>query len=363
MVNVLVVEDSGVARELIKHILTSDPDIRVIGTACNGEEALEFLKTARPDVITMDIIMPKMDGYEATRRIMETNPLPIVIVSASLVREEVERTWKAVEAGAVAVLEKPRLSEMGNPTGEAAKLIQTVKLMAQVKVVRRWRRSASTAKSAVPQAAGVQTTKAVASATATSAALQSRPKQEVKAVAIGASTGGPQALLQIFSRLPASFPVPLFLVQHISPGFTSGFVDWLNRSTPLEMRLPADCERARPGFIYTAPDGVHMRVDAGGRIRLTDDPPVGGIRPAVAALFASVVKTYGARSVGVLLTGMGRDGAEEMKALRDVGAITIAQDEESCIVYGMPAEAVKLGGAKYSLNPDKIAEMLIHLVK
>jgi two-component system, chemotaxis family, protein-glutamate methylesterase/glutaminase len=350
MINVLVVEDSPVALELLKHILSADPEIRIIGTATNGLEAVEFVNSKKPDVITMDIIMPKMDGFEATRRIMESNPVPIVIVSASLVSEEVEKTWRAVEAGAVAVLEKPKYSKPGQPSEDAARLIQTVKLMSQVKVVRRWRRAAPG--TPTPTTAAQPRPQVVA---------RSEAVRTVKVVAIGASTGGPPVLQQIFSKLPGDFPFPVLLVQHISPGFSKGFVDWLNRTSNLRVDLASSGETALPGHVYVAPDALQMKVDASGRIILAGDAPENGIRPSVSYLFRSVARSFGAKAIGILLTGMGRDGAEELKTMRDGGAMTIAQDKESCIVYGMPMEAVKIGGAQYSLSPEKITEFLMKL--
>ncbi|AFM22791.1 chemotaxis-specific protein-glutamate methyltransferase CheB [Desulfomonile tiedjei] len=355
MIKVLVVEDSPVALELLKHILSSDPEITVVGTATNGLEAVEFVQRERPDVVTMDIIMPKMDGFEATRQIMGTCPVPIVIVSASLVREEVEKTWRAVEAGAVAVLEKPRYVGLGRTTEEGERLVQTVKLMSQVKVVRRWNKASS----AVPAPkTSLPSPRPIAKPDRQIVPVS---EQKIKLVAIGASTGGPPVLQQIFSSLPLSFPAPILLVQHISPGFTHGFVDWLNRTATLQARLADDGERIIPGNIYVAPDGHQMKVDAGGRIILTTEEAENGIRPSISYLFRSVAHAFGAKSMGILLTGMGRDGADELKTMRDKGALTIAQDKESSIVYGMPMEAVRLGAAQYSLPPDKIIDMLMKI--
>lgn len=347
MIKVLVVEDSATARELITHILSSDPEITVIGTAADGAEAVEFVLRHRPDVVTMDIIMPKMDGFEATRRIMETNPLPIVIVSASLVKEEVEKTWRAVEAGAVAVLEKPRYPDLVNKSGDAAKLVETVKLMSQVKVVRRWKKTPTAGPP--PKHAPIRI------------APPSRPGQ-VKVVVMGASTGGPQTLQRILSKLPATYPAPILLVQHITPGFTAGFVDWLDRSCALRVRIAANGERAIPGTVYVAPDGLQMKIDRSCAIAAVGDVPENGLRPSVSYLFRSVAGAFGNQAVGVLLTGMGRDGAAELKLMREQGAVTIAQDKESCIVYGMPGEAVKLDAAGHSLPPEGITDMLLKLV-
>jgi len=348
MIKVLVVEDSPVAAELLIHILSSDPEITVMGTARNGLEAIEFLSRDKPDVVTMDIIMPKMDGLEATRRIMETSPVPIVVVSASLVREEVDKTFLALEVGAVAALEKPRLSELGRPGVEADKLIEVVKLMSQVKVVRRWKRAAPAPKN--------ESLREVVPA-------PKLPAGDVKVVAIGASTGGPAVLNQILSGLSLDFPVPILVVQHIAPGFASGFVDWLNRASPLSVHLAQDGEIARPGSVYVAPDGFQMRIGPNLSIALTTEGPESGLRPSVSYLFRSVAESFGDKALGILLTGMGRDGADDLKLMRDKGAVTVAQDKETCVVYGMPGEAAKIGAARHSLPPDKITEMLRRLAK
>ncbi len=342
MIRVLIVDDSPVARALLQHILSSDPQIEVIGTANNGEEAIAFTKNEKPDLITMDIIMPRMDGFQATRKIMEATPVPILVVSASVKREEVEKTWRAVEAGAVGVLEKPSYADMGVPNGNAAKLVETVKVMSQVKTVRRWKKPSESDRIPSPQ----------------KILEQDRAKKNLKIVAIGASTGGPQALKQILSQLPKSFKLPVLIVQHIAPGFTEGFVNWMNTVSALPVRMASDGEQPRPGEVYVAPDFHHMRVGRNRKIALAADEQDNGIKPSVASLFRSVAEVYGSEAVGVLLTGMGRDGATELKLMESKGAVTIAQDKESCLVFGMPGEAVKIGAAKYSLSPDKIAEML-----
>lgn len=348
MVSVLVVEDSAVIREFIVHLLSSNPELRVVGTAANGEEALEAVKRWRPDVITMDINMPRMNGFEATRRIMETWPTPIVIVSGSWDPQEVAASFRAVEAGALAVL--PRPPGVGHPDhdSESAKLIQTVKLMAEVKVVRRWGRPRQEVAAPVPLASNQTKIEQI--------------QAEVQAVAIGASTGGPLVLQRILSRLPKVFPAPIFIVQHMAAGFIPGFVEWLAQSSSLPVRLAAQGEVAQPGQVYVAPDGVQMKIVPGGRIGLTQDALENGLRPSVSYLFRSVGEIYGKGAVGVLLTGMGRDGAEELKMMRDRGAITLAQDEESSVVHGMPSAAILLGAAAYVLPPDRIATALASLI-
>jgi two-component system chemotaxis response regulator CheB len=340
MIKVLVVEDSPVVREFLVYILNSDPAIQVIGTASTGEEGLEAVRRLKPDIVTMDIHMPKMDGWKATRRIMETRPTPIVIVSGSSTVKEVVTAFRAVEAGALAVVSRPK--GIGDPEYEitSRELIQTVKLMSEVKVVKRWPHFK---KEPVPPTAEERLKAASA---------------EVKVVAIGSSTGGPMVLQTILSRLPKDFPVPILIVQHMGSGFISGFAEWLADSSVLPVHVAIDNERLLPGHVYLAPDGLHMRVGAGKRIMLSKEEPENGLRPSVSHLFRSMAQVFGRNAIGVLLTGMGRDGAEELKSMKDRGAITIAQDKESSTVYGMPGEAINLGAATYVLPPERIASAL-----
>jgi two-component system chemotaxis response regulator CheB len=347
-VRVLVVEDSASVRELLVHILGSDSEIAVIGTASNGEEAIEAARDSRPDVITMDVQMPKMNGLEATRRIMEICPTPIVIVSGSSARDEVVATFDALEAGALAFVEKP--NGVGHPLhGMAAEhLVETVKLMSEVRVVRRWpKRQAPSARAPAPSQ--VEDTRVTPA--------------PIELVAIGASTGGPVVLRTILSELPRDLRAPILVVQHISAGFTEGFAEWLAQSSGIPVRVAVDGECPLPGHVYVAPDGLHMKVEHGGRIALSRDRPENGHRPSVSYLFRSVAAVAGRRAIGVLLTGMGRDGAEELKLMKDKGAVTIAQDQESSVIHGMPGEAIGLDAATYVLSPDRIAAALADLIE
>ena len=344
MIKVLIVEDSVVAQEFLKHILTSDPAIQVVGIANNGEEAIELVRQKKPDVITMDIYMPKMDGFETTRRIMETLPTPIVIVSGIGRIKEAAYTFKLLEAGALTVVLRPPAFD--NPGNKAAvdELIATVKLMSEVKVVRRER----SLKSRDMKAEIIKTTEAVGG---------------IALIAIGASAGGPQALQKLLSRLPRDLSVPVLIVQHIAAGFVEGFADWLGGSILLPVHIAARGEKPLPGHCYIAPDNFHMGVGHDLRIVLSSNEPKNGSQPSVAYLFHSVADVLGPHAVGVLLTGMGRDGAIELKEMKDKGAATFAQNKESSVVFGMPGEAVKLDAATYILSPEEIADNLAALVK
>lgn len=344
MIKVLIVEDSAVVREFLVRILGSDPAIQVVGTANDGEEALEAVRRWQPDVITMDIHMPKLDGVEATRGIMETHPTPIVIVSGSTDPREVATTFHAMEAGALAVLRRP--AGIGHPDHEATarELVQTVKLMSEVKVVRRWPR-----------------VRREISAPGPPEPVVGRAPAGVEVIAIGASTGGPPVLQTILAGLPNDFPAPVLIVQHMAPGFTAGFVEWLAQSSGLPVHMATHRESMLPGHVYVAPDDFQMKVERGGRIVLARDEPENGLRPSVSYLFRSLAEVYGGQAVTGLLTGMGRDGAAELKLLREKGAVTFAQDKESSVVHGMPGEAIKLDAATLILRPEKIAAALTSL--
>jgi two-component system chemotaxis response regulator CheB len=342
-IKVLVADDSQVTRMLLVQLLNSDPCIRVIGAVNDGQAALDFLAAGaeRPDVVVMDIHMPRLDGFEATRRIMETQPLPIIICTATASPQDLAVAFRSMEAGAVACVAKPvALGADFEPRLD--NLLQTVRLMSEVKVVRRWNRSRS-APVMLP-ASGSGKPKASAG---------------VKLIGIGASTGGPLVLQTILSGLPKDFPVPLLIVQHIARGFLPGMVDWLSQTTGLRMHIAAHGASPLPGHAYVAPDDFHLAADARGHLVLAREEAESGLRPAVSYLFRSLADSYGANAIGVLLTGMGRDGATELKRMKDHGAHTIAQDRDSSIVHGMPGAAIELGAASQVLAADKIAGALI----
>ena len=334
MVRVLVVEDSAVTREYLMYLLGEDPALSVVGTARDGVEAVAQAERLKPDVIVMDVHMPRMNGLEATRQIMERVPTPIVIVSASISREEVQWAFKALEAGALTALDKPGGPDHPDHAEAARRLVETVKLMAEVRVVRRWRRQE---RPVVPPP------------------VSTRPDRVIRLVAIGASTGGPQAVATVLRDLPGDLAVPILLVQHIAPGFAAGLVEWLDQSTQLAVKLAGPGEGVRPGTVYVAPDGSQMGITRGGRIVLAKDSVDGGFCPSASYLFGSVAEAYGRSAAAILLTGMGRDGAGGLLRLRQMGGLTIAQDEETSVIFGMPGEAVRLGAAEYVLSPEQIA--------
>jgi len=349
MINVLVVEDSRVIRDYLVYILETDADIRVLGTADSGEAALAFLATHRPDAILMDVHLPGIDGFETTRQIMASNPVPIVVCTASTQFDQAHTAIRALQVGALAVLKKPRGLDDPGAEAEAAAIISTIKLMSEVKVVRRWHQTPAVATPLAPALAGP--------------APRDGAGHDAAVVAIGASTGGPPAVSQILSGLSTAFPVPILVVQHICAGFTVAFAEWLATVSGLAVHVAQGGETPLPGHVYVAPDDRHLRVSPRGELQTTRDEPHNGLRPSVGILFRSVAERFGRRAVGVLLTGMGRDGAEELKLMADRGALTIAQDEQSCVVFGMPAEAIKLGATRFVFPPHRIAELLSAVVR
>jgi two-component system chemotaxis response regulator CheB len=337
MIRVLLAEDSAVTRAYLSYLLEDDPGIEVVGAAKDGQEAVELAAKLRPDVILMDVHMPNLDGYEATRQIMETTPTPIVMATASSSQSETRGGFTALEAGALILLSKPpALWEEGHEES-AAELLRTLKLMAEVRVVRRWagrRENGGHPSNRFP-----------------------RPR-DPKVVAIGASTGGPQTISTILAALPGPLGVPVLLVQHISDGFIDGFVEWLGTRTSMRVVVAAQGDELRPGTVHVAGGGRHMTVTRDGRLNLDHGPPMYGFRPSISRLFDSVATYAGREAVGVLLTGMGRDGADGLRRMRDAGGLTMAQDEASCVIFGMPGEAVRLKAACEVLPPAAIAEAL-----
>jgi two-component system, chemotaxis family, protein-glutamate methylesterase/glutaminase len=351
---VLVTEDSVVARALLTSIINRDPGLEVVGEARDGEQAVELTAKLKPDVITMDVHMPKMDGLEATRRIMSETPTPIVVISA-IDPKDVRLSFEALDSGALAVLAKPTGPTAPDFSQRAGEIVSTVKTMAGVRVVRRRPRlmSAGTA------APGASAPAAAAPVRPVAAASRPSARRKIDIVAIGSSTGGPDALGKIVSALPGDAPVPIVIVQHITVGFHQGLVDWLNNVTTLNVRLGGDGEALAPGDVVIAPGEHQMAVAPGGRLKLTDEEPVRGHRPSATHLFHSVARAYGGSALGVILTGMGDDGADGLVAMHNAGSWVIGQDEATCVVYGMPREAALRGAVSEVLPLGDIARAIV----
>jgi two-component system chemotaxis response regulator CheB len=327
-IRVLVAEDSLTVRELLVAILESDPEIQVVGQAKDGAEAVALAERLKPDVITMDVQMPVLDGLEATKEIMVRAPTPIVIVSSSESRPELRRSFDAMRAGALMVLEKPEDPRSPLFDGRRERFLEMIKAMSRVKVVRR------------------HAVKPRPRAGARSGVLPGA----IEVVAIAASTGGPAALQKLLGALPRDFEVPILLVQHFAVGFVEGFAAWLAGGTLLRVKVAEQGESLAPRTVYVAPDHHHLGVTRSGHVALSDSEPVGGHRPAADFLFHSVAAAYGQAVLGVVLTGMGRDGAAGAARIHESGGIVLAQDEATSVVFGMNREAIE-SGAVSAIHP------------
>ncbi len=325
-------------------MLEDTPDIEVVGQAMNGVEAVRMAMRLKPNVITMDIRMPRMDGLEATRRIMTVQPTPIVILSSSVYASDSGNAFNAIEAGALTVIEKPK--GLGEKDFEMVRsqLITAVRSMAAVKVVGR--------QTTFPRGEGIGLRTAM---------LHEYFARHVQLVAIASSTGGPPTLMQIFSQLPKDFCIPIVVVQHILPQFAQGMVEWLNSRSALPVSLATHGERYTPGKILICPGDVHMVITPGGVIRLESTEPIKGQRPSATRLFESMAGVAGASSVGIILTGMGDDGVDGLEVLSKAGGHVIAQDEPSSVIFGMPKMAIQRGIVDEVLPPDGIVTRLTKL--
>jgi two-component system chemotaxis response regulator CheB len=339
---VLVVEDSLTVRRRLVEVLEADPGIRVVGEAADGKGAIEQCASLRPDVVTIDMMLPVMTGLAATEYIMAYCPTPILIVSASTNRGELFKTYDALAAGAVDVLEKPRGDESDGEWEQ--RFCAAVKLISRIKVITH------------PRARLDALGRRSSSAPAPAIVPASRP---LEIVALGASTGGPGALVQVLRDLPDAFPLPLVIVLHMDEVFGGMFAEWLDGQTKHRVAYARDGEPVASfrGRVAMAPAGRHLVV-AGRTFRLTTEPPRHSCRPSIDALFESVARDYKSAAVAGLLTGMGRDGAQGLLDIRRAGGLTIAQDEATSVVYGMPREAAILGAAELTLPLEGIGRAI-----
>ncbi|HEX7900786.1 MAG TPA: chemotaxis-specific protein-glutamate methyltransferase CheB [Planctomycetota bacterium] len=341
-VRVLVVDDSPTVRGRLVEVLGADPDLEVVGEGADGKQAIELCRSLRPDVVTLDMMMPSMTGLAATEYIMAYCPTPILIISSSTNRRDLFKMYDALAAGAVDVLEKPA----GDATDEAweRKLLSTVKLVARIKVITHPR--AKLAPLPAP-------------------AVEKPASGRYRFVAMGASTGGPAAVLRILKSLPATYPLPILLVIHIGRLFAVGLAEWLDSQSPLRVAYATDGEplpEPGRGRVILAPPDRHLVVERS-RLRLSAAPERHSCRPSVDVLFESAAREWGERTIGCLLTGMGKDGAQGLLEMRQAGGWTTAQDKESSVVYGMPFEAAQRGAAGKILSLDEMAPALTDLAE
>ena len=348
-IRVLIVDDSAVIRTLLSAILSSDPDIEVVGTAPDPYVARDKLIALKPDVMTLDIEMPRMDGITFLEKIMEHFPVRTLIIS-SLSQKGAASSLRALELGAVDVLAKPALDVTHSMREMSEELIERVKAVARARMPTPSKFRAANGPPGSRVVKPVQTSLA-------------RTTHQI--LAIGASTGGTEAIKKVLTAMPDDIPGTL-IVQHMPPVFTKTYAESLQKVCPFEVREAVDGDRIHPGLVLLAPGNFHMELVRNGAyyyVKLDQSPMLHRVRPAIDNLFRSVAKYAGANAIGVILTGMGRDGAEGLLEMKTAGSFNIAQDEASCIVFGMPKEAIQLKAAHLVLPIEKIADTVIAQLK
>lgn len=334
MIDVLVLDDSALMRSLLREIVDSQPDMRVVGAAADPYAAREMIKQLNPHVLTLDVELPKMNGLDFLEKLMRLRPMAVVMIS-SLTAAGSESTLRALELGAIDFVAKPALGVKDGVLALEAEIVEKIRIAAAARVTR------------------------LAPAVRAGEPLSPRSPLESteKIVVVGASTGGTKALAQLVSALPADAPAML-IAQHMPEVFTNSFAQRLDAMSALAVKEAAEGERILPGHAYIAPGGMHLRVAKRGSNYVTaigDDAPVNRHRPSVDALFLSAAASIGKNAIGVIMTGMGSDGAAGIRALHDAGAATIAQSEASCVVFGMPKSAIATGGVDVVVDLDAIA--------
>ena len=338
---VLIIDDSALIRSLLTGIIGGHPDLEVVGAAPDPLVAREMIRALDPDVVTLDIEMPRMDGLDFLERLMRLRPMPVVMVS-TLTERGAEATIRALELGAIDFVAKPKLGIASGMQELADEIGDKIRVAAKAHMHR-------------------HVAKPLAEAARKDAPVRYSHTSTEKIVAIGASTGGTEAIREVLVRLPPDFPGVL-ITQHMPPGFTRSFAARMNTVSPLAVSEAVDGERVLPGHAYIAPGSRHMRLTRSGAnyvIALDDSEPVNRHRPSVEGLFRSVAQVAGGNALGVMLTGMGRDGAQAMREMRDAGSYNIAQDEASCVVFGMPREAIAVGAVDEVLPVTAIAGRLL----
>lgn len=344
---VLVADDSPTSREHLVRVLSRHPGLTVVGAAHDGLEAVAMTLRLRPSVVVMDVVMPELDGFEATARIMTEHPTPVVVVTSALDPADVALALRSVEVGALTVLPKPTGGAGDDVRRGEDAFAQKVAALAQVGVIRRYRRPPATKAAAAPAAEAV--------------GVVDGPRGGRDLVAVAASTGGPRAVHDLLAVLPVSLPVPILVVQHIADGFIEGYAQWLGTGTDLTVQIATHGHVPRPGTVYVAAEGRHLCLDGERRLVLDEGPPVGGFRPAATRLFESAAATHGSGAVGVILTGLGSDGLDGLTRLHDAGGVVLAQDEASSAVFGMPGVVVAAGLADAVAPPEVLAQHIIRL--
>lgn len=398
-IRVLIADDSPVVREILKDMIEGERDLELAGEARDGREAVKLAESLKPGIITMDVMMPVMNGLEAVEEIMAFTPTPILVFSSAVSNKEMNVAFEAIARGALDVMEKPKVSEGAKYDSIRADLLDKLRMLSRIHVISHLKGKKRRPRKPGADRISVNETETVEKAdevrkvprpdeSGPLVAEVPPPEVIVKGpvkvfeeiapvkvparetvrdlVAIGASTGGPKALVQIFRRMPPDFPVPILAVQHIAHSFAPGLVNWLSRESGMKVVLAREKDRPQPGVLYIAPTGIHMVLEKG-LVRFSEDPPVNSCRPSVDVLFESVAKDRKETAVGALLTGMGRDGAKGLLEIKNRGGHTMIQDEKTSIIFGMPKAAMDMGAHNQVVAlpdfPEALARSLFARIK
>jgi two-component system, chemotaxis family, protein-glutamate methylesterase/glutaminase len=378
-IRVIVVDDSALMRRVITGLIEQDPSIRVVATARNGREAIDLVQELRPDIVTMDVRMPVMDGLATTEHLMAYCPTPILVLTASLASHEVDITFKMLGAGALEVIEKPSGSDAQALDRTGGALIRRIKVLARVKVVTHLRGRRKPAETVIPTALliahgqgdkeirrqgdkGSAKSPSLPVSQSPSLLVSQSPGLDVPLIVIGASTGGPRIVNELLSGLPGDLRAAVLVVQHIAQGFSAGMAEWLANASRLPIKLATEGQAIRAGEVLIAPDTCDLLITRERTIHLSDTPLLIQ-RPSIDISMQAAAEVFGARAIGVLLTGMGRDGAYGMLTIKRSNGYTIAQDEATSTIFGMPRAAIQLGAAQEVLPAIRIAPRLAELIK
>lgn len=346
---VVLVEDSPVALEILQRLLNSSPEVDVVGVARDGVEGLEVITKTKPDVICTDLLMENMDGLELTKRVMADDPRPILVISNFVRKTDIDNVFRLLQAGAADVFPKPSTDSPTDYEKLKAALITKIKVLSSMKVTAK-RQQQSLSDPAKPMTSG---------AFSGNQPPMMNVSSRVKVIAIGASTGGLQAIQKILCPLPPNFPLPIMCALHVSQGILPGVVNWLSSECSLRVKIAEAGESPSPGTVYFAPEKSDLELDSQGKFMYTNCPPGDKHCPSIRVMFKSVAKYYGRATAGVLLTGIGTDGADGLQAIAQAGGITIGQDEKGGAAYGMVKEAIALGAVQQVLSIDKIGPFLL----
>ena len=342
-IKVLLIDDSPIVLNILKRILDKSSEVLVIGTAKNGSEGLDQVRFLNPDVICTDLMMPVMDGLEFTKQLMETNPKPILVVSAALQGENETNVFQLLEAGALDVFPKPSGGTDKDYDMIRDRLVSKIRVIKSIPVYKKAKKHPGVETGSFP-------------------AINASQKQTIKFLAIGASTGGPNAIQQVLGGLPREFPLPILCVQHISDGFIESMVSWLGQNTKLKVKIMHEGETPVAGTVYFPQNLKHMVIGSDGKLQVSNEAPFNGHCPSVNVLFKSLAKYSGDKTLAVILTGMGDDGATGILTIKHMGGKTIGEAESTCVVYGMPKVAKEIGAIEIQLPVDKIASHIMGLI-